>query len=81
MSKKIDEMFAFISTDPEDGSQGIVAELRRSVWTPYVGADMERVDSLMEMAQEIADMEGIKIEVVKFSQHEVIRTIIPKDKE
>ncbi len=48
---------------------------------PFMGADLERVRSLMEeRAQRIADKLGKQIRIYRFSQKEQIGTIEPRGK-
>lgn len=72
----IEEMYAFIMVDPDDGSEGIPAfQGADGKWLPLVGADMDRVDSLIPLAEEMVQATGVPIEVVKFTQRETIRVI------
>jgi hypothetical protein len=69
--KKIDEVFAFISTC-SDGDEGIIGSRmvmgNEVVFMPYVGADLDRVDSLIKSANEL----GLKYKILKFSVREDI---------
>lgn len=73
--KNIDEMFAFLGID--DDGEGIVGFKGPRGWMPMVGADMARVESFREMAQEVANLSGRRIVVAKFSIREDIETIEP----
>ena len=72
MNKVISEMFAFITVDPKDNSEGIIGMEIAGKWMPFVGADMDRIKSLMPLAKNIASKEGIKFKVLKFSMREDI---------
>ena len=77
---KIDKMFAFVTED-RPGSEGVTAfGLPGGGWMPMVGADMARVESLRNRAQEIADRTGSPITIVEFSTRNDIETIMPKKK-
>lgn len=61
---KINEIYAFIAT--EDGGEGIVGAKMpgTDLMLPFIGADLERVESL----KKIADALGIKYEIVYFKR-------------
>lgn len=66
--QRIDEMFAFVAVDEEDGTEGVC-----SVWMspeeghmPLIGADMNRVESLRPAAELIARQTGLTVRLVKF---------------
>ena len=65
MKKKIEEMFAFVSVD-KDGHEGVVAHFINSQWMPLVGADMERINSLVPFAKAIKEKTGLTIKLLKF---------------
>jgi hypothetical protein len=72
---KIEKMFAFIAID-EEGNEGVTAfQDKRGVWLPLVGADWARVNSLKEIAQEIAKASGQKITLVEFSVRKEIEVL------
>lgn len=74
---KIDQMFAFIAKDL-DGSEGIPAVIAPGgTAMPLVGADMDRVQSLLPIAQKMATERNITITLVKFSQRDDIIVIKP----
>ena len=76
---RIDELYAYIaheSGDPDD--EGITAFKIEGTWMPMVGADEARVKSLKGKAQEIANITGQKITLVKFSTKTVLETIEPE---
>ena len=75
---RIDEMYAFIQLDPLDNTEGIIAFLTSEGWMPMVGADMGRVRSLRERAQEVADQTGRPVQLVKFSTREELEMIRPE---
>jgi len=63
---KIEEIYAYICEE-EPGEEGLIAERIMGTWIPFVGADMERMESLREMAELIAKGSGKKVTLVKFS--------------
>jgi len=63
---KITEMFAFVAEEVP-GDEGVMGfKNHRGEWMPMVGADMERVSSLIPMADEIAKILNLKYRILKF---------------
>lgn len=75
---KIDAMYAFIAEDSGPDDEGITAHLTPMGWMPMVGADMERMDSIREVAQQIATAGGKPIRLVKFETRTELETIMPE---
>lgn len=73
---KIEQIYAFIAEE-EPGDEGITAQLTPSGWMPMIGADMDRAESLREMAQKLADAGGKPIRLVKFETRSEIEVINP----
>ncbi len=76
---KIDELFAFIAEDTGPDDEGVAATFlpRFGVWIPLVGADMDRMKSLIPEAQRIAQVSGKSIKLVRFSQRTELEVIEP----
>jgi hypothetical protein len=53
MEKIITEMYAFVVVDPADGSEGIPSFSHLGMHHPLVGADMDRVKSLIPIAERL----------------------------
>lgn len=64
---RITEIYAFISKDKE-GHEGIMGFNSPNGWMPMIGADIERVDQLVPIADKIAGMSGQKYEIRYFTQ-------------
>lgn len=73
----IDEMFAFVSDDPD--GEGVCAVHTATGWMPLMGADLARVESLRPIAQAIADQTGRRIRIVRFTTREEVGTIVPAE--
>ena len=82
---RIEELYAYIAHekgDPDD--EGLCAfkvpamGFEKEQWMPMVGADEARMMSLKKKAQEIANITGQKITLVKFSTKTVLETIEPE---
>lgn len=71
----IDQMWAFIATD-EDG-EGVSAFMSNDIWMPMVAADEARVDSLRDMAKQLAQQSGQSITLAKFSVREDLEVFEP----
>lgn len=71
---RIDEMFAFIAEDEEgEGLMGATLPIQgQMMFTPLVGADMERIKSLLPVAQQISQATGKSFKVCRFHQVEDI---------
>lgn len=63
---KITEIYAFISKD-KNGNEGImgVKQIDGS-WMPLIGADIERVESLVPVADKIKQLTGVDYEIRYF---------------
>lgn len=65
---RITEIFAFVSKDKE-GNEGIMGALGDDgMWVPLIGADQERVDSLIPIADKIKEITGMDYEIRYFFQ-------------
>lgn len=71
--KVIDKMFAFIANDGKD--EGLVGAQFGATLLPLVAADMERVESLRDVACQIAETTGKTISIVEFSTRRVLEVI------
>lgn len=70
---RIEEMYAFVATDPSDNTEGIMGFLGPDkIWMAMVGADMDRINSLKPFADMIAKKTGIKYKILRFSKREEI---------
>ena len=64
---KITEIYAFVSVDDE-GNEGIMGFQTSQGMMPMIGADLERVASLIEVADKIKENTGMDYEVRTFKQ-------------
>lgn len=65
---RITELYAFVSKD-KDGNEGIIGMTQPDgTWMPFVGADTERVDSLIPIANKICKITGVTYEIRHFKQ-------------
>lgn len=73
----IDEMYAFVTIDPNDNIEGIISFKAGDTHYPCVGADMAKVDQLRNTAQFISTIAGSRVEVIKFTNREHVDWIEP----
>lgn len=78
MDLKIEKLYCFIS-DNQDG-EGITAFYAKDTWMPMVAADKQRVDTLMDLAQEMSDTSGKTITLCEFSVRTELKVITPQAK-
>ena len=64
-AKTIDAMYAWIATEP-DGGEGVVAASIGEWMMPLVGADIDRVKSLRNLAQRVRRQSGYEVRLVRF---------------
>lgn len=78
---KIEKIYAFIHQE-KNGDEGIVGFLNPATrqWMPLTGADMKRVESLMPIAQDLANTHGMEIKLIEFEVRRDIKTIKPYGK-
>jgi hypothetical protein len=70
----INEIWAFVSVDPEDGYEVVLSGplLGPGSQVPLIAADKKRLESLWPIAREIAAMTGRKCKLVRFWNREEI---------
>lgn len=78
---RIEEMYAFIAEESGPDDEGVIAipsetdQDGTSIWLPLIGADMERAESLRDLARGIANEAGKKVTLVRFSNREDVEII------
>jgi len=80
MKFRIETLWAFTTVINEAGDEGIVSYFNRAEhqWMPLVTADIDRVASLMEIAQGIADESGNSIRLSHYSNRQNQDIIEPR---
>lgn len=73
--RRIESLYAFIAED--DLGEGVCSFRTGDTMLPMVGANWERVESLKEIAREIAKASGKRIRLVRFASREEIEVIEP----
>jgi hypothetical protein len=71
---RIDAIWAFVSVDPEDNTEGVIAGplMGPGSIVPFIAADEKRLASLRPLAQKLAKQIGRPVRLLKFSTREVI---------
>lgn len=77
-STHIDQMYAFVAVDEEDGTEGICSYQTSIGHMPLIGADMARVDSLRPIAQEIATAANLEVRLIRFTNRTDVETLTPE---
>lgn len=75
MNLPVKELWAYLAVDPGDGDEGIVAAWLNGSWTPLVGADRQRMESLRELATAYAKDVKRLFRLVRFEQRIVVEVI------
>jgi hypothetical protein len=71
---RIDCVWAFLSVDPEDGNEGVIAAplMGPGSMVPLIAADERRLQSITPIAKDIAKATGRVVRLVKFTGREVV---------
>lgn len=77
----IEHMYAYVSIDAMDGSEGIIGFRTREGWMPMVGADLARMESLRDRAELAAQETNQTVRLVRFSVREVLEVFEPNEEE
>ena len=73
---KIEELYAWVSIDPADGDEGVLAVYEHGAgWIPAIGADKERIESYRGFAETAAKKVGMPIRLQQYSTMPVLETI------
>lgn len=67
---RVTEIFAWLSIDPKDDCEGIIAGQIGHAMIPLVGADRERAESYRSTAEHAAKHFNVTIKLVRFSERE-----------
>jgi hypothetical protein len=77
--RRIEQMYAWLTLDPKDNTEGLIgATDPAGRWSPFVGADEQRVRSQRPIAQEIADKLGQPITLVRFELRTELDVVKPQ---
>lgn len=76
----ISEVWAYVSVDTTDNTEGIMAFETSTGWMPMLAADLARLIHLESMVQEMVDKSGIPARLIKLSNRTDVKLIEPKQK-
>lgn len=68
---QITDLWAYVSVGPDDGNEGVCAVPMGNAVVPLIGADRERVRSLLPYAREVARATGRRVRLVRLSHRTV----------
>jgi hypothetical protein len=70
----INEIWAFVSVDPEDGYEGVLSAplMGPGSQVPLIAADVKRLEGLWPIARKMAAITGRKCKLVRFHNREEI---------
>lgn len=75
---RITELFAFTIENDGPNDEGVIAQIIPPLGTtPLIGADMKRVNMLRPLAQEVANVVGKPVRLLKFSVREELDILRP----
>ena len=74
---RIEQMFAFISSDEDEDDEGVIGMSIGGVMMPLVGADIERANDYRTHAQSVATISGKVVRLVHFSQRTEVEVFEP----
>lgn len=78
---KITELYAFVVADTGPDDEGVPAfQSPGGTLMPMIGADMERAASLRPMAQQMADILGKRVKLIRSTGIEVVEVIQPSER-
>lgn len=78
MSTKIEEMWAWVSVDPDTGDEGIVAANMPGLgWHPLVTGRKHLTEKMELLAQRVAKESGRKIRLVRFTSRTEVKELTP----
>lgn len=63
---KINELYAFISFDENEDDEGVMGFQDNGQWFPMIGADMDRVHAMVEIADAISLRSGKPYKLMHF---------------
>jgi hypothetical protein len=72
---KIEQLWAIVSVDAEDGNEGVCAAMIGGVVMPLIAADQKRLDQLLPIAKQVSADTGTRFRLVRFSNREELGDI------
>jgi hypothetical protein len=72
---RIEQLWAIVSVDAQDGNEGVCAAMIGGVIMPLIAADEKRLEQIVPIAKEVAAETGTKFKLVRFSNREEVSDI------
>lgn len=79
--RSVDEVWAFLSVDEKDNTEGIIGMMTPNGWLPLIAADAERLTKLLPYAQDVATATNTAVKLVKFAQREDVKILEPNNQQ
>jgi hypothetical protein len=74
---RITSVWAFVSVDPADGDEGVLAARMGDYWLPMVAADQVRIEQLRPYAEKIGREGNVKVRLIRFDQRTEVEVLEP----
>jgi hypothetical protein len=75
MPTSIQELWAWVAVDKDDGCEGVVAYRIGDYWVPLMGADRERMESMRDLAVAASRHSQQTIRLLRFTTRTDVETI------
>jgi alkanesulfonate monooxygenase SsuD/methylene tetrahydromethanopterin reductase-like flavin-dependent oxidoreductase (luciferase family) len=74
---RITTLWAFVSVDPSDGDEGLLAARIGDYWLPMVAADRERLELLRPYAEKTGRAGNVRVRLIRFEQRTEVEVLEP----
>ncbi len=75
---KIDRIYAWVVADKDENDEGVPAFASQIGPMPMVGADYPRAESMVKIAQDMANQTGKPIELRVFTEMTTVKIVRPE---
>ncbi len=78
---RIEHLFAFIAQDSGPDDEGLPAHFdpATGAWIPLVGADINRLHSIVSLARNVAELSGAPLKLVEFTVRRELTDFVAAD--
>lgn len=73
--EKIDELYAYLAIDSDDGTEGIISFDVGMGPMPMISSDMENVEGLRPIAKKVVKKTGAVVRLVRFTKRDLVETL------
>lgn len=78
---RIKALWAFVMVGPDDEEGACGFKMPDGTWMPMIAADETRLDLIRSKAQELADISGRTIQIIRLDHRTDVGVIEPKPRE